>query len=261
MSQSIVGKMILSSLALGLFASTAAAQQPPPSYPAPPPGYPAPPPSYPAPPPGYPPPGYQPAQPYYPYSGQVAVQPRPGVHQHDGFYLRMQLGPGYTSMTGEAGSTDIEVKGAGAGFSIAVGGAVAENFILFGHLIADTAMEPEVKITGVGSGTAKGSASLTGFGLGAAFYVMPANLYLSGSLLGAQISISDEDGDKVGETKVGFGMDLSIGKEWWVSDNWGVGVAGQFMAARMKDKEAIPGGTVPEWTAWGFSIAFSATFN
>jgi hypothetical protein len=49
-----------------------------------------------------------------------------------------------------------------------------------------------------------------------------------------------------------------IGKEWWVSDNWGLGIAGQFFAGRMNDSEA-PG--APTWETTAAALVFSATCN
>lgn len=47
-----------------------------------------------------------------------------------------------------------------------------------------------------------------------------------------------------------------VGKEWWVSDNWGLGVAANFMVGSMKDKDYDT-----RWTGLSTSILFSATYN
>jgi hypothetical protein len=65
----------------------------------------------------------------------------------------------------------------------------------------------------------------------------------------------------VGKSDLGFGVNASVGKEWWVSENWGVGAALQFMAATMKDHQVFAGDSKPTWTAIGFALLFSATFN
>jgi hypothetical protein len=249
----------LSLILLAALAASASAQTPAP----PPPGYPQ------SPPPGYPPPpppgapvyyGNPPPPGAYPYP-QAVVGVQPGHQTHDGFYLALQLGPGYSAMSASAGGTEISVRGGGFGFSLALGGAVAPNLILFGQLIADSSVNPEVNVTGFGSATADGSATVSGVGGGVAFYIMPANVYLAGSVLATRLSLSDQNGDDVGESDVGFGANFSVGKEWWVSDNWGLGLGAQLMIARMKDKEQIPSGSTPVWTSVGFAIAFSATFN
>src|SRR4051812_37727334 len=107
-----IRRFLIAAVCVGGFASTAAAQEQPVAAPqaaapapapapTPPPGYPpAPPPGYPpGPPPGYPPGSY--GAPYsapYPYQ-RVNLGKPPGAERHDGFYLNMQLGPGYVSMS------------------------------------------------------------------------------------------------------------------------------------------------------------------
>jgi hypothetical protein len=232
---------VLSTVLLGVLAAPAFGQgAPPPNYPPPPPGYtyaPAPGNTYPA----------------------VAVTPQPGYQTHDGFYLQLQLGPGYTTMSAEANGSKLTVSGGGIGLSIAAGGAIAPNLILFGQIVGNGAVEPKVESGGL-SGTADGSATVSGFGGGITYYVMPANLYLSASLLAAQLSISNQDGREVGESDIGVGINLSTGLEFWVSDNWGLGGAIQFMAARMPDK-APAGVAKPTWTTVGLAFMLSATFN
>src|SRR5688572_7367092 len=138
--------------------------------------------------PGAPPPNYA-APPTYGQAGSypaVGVVPRlPGYQTHDGFYLNLQLGPGYTSMSASAGGTDVTISGGGAAFSLALGGAVAPNLILFGQVLADSSVDPKVKV-GALSANADGSVTVAGFGAGLAYYVMPANVFLLGSALATQ---------------------------------------------------------------------------
>lgn len=176
--------------------------------------------------------------------------PRGGHHEHDGFYLRFLPGFGYTSMS----SSGVKVHGGSGAFTFSIGGAVAENFIVFGHLGGSTIADPKVRIHGVDY-QGSGSASLSAFGAGVAYYLMPSNVYFSGALVATHISLRDEDDRKFAETKTGGGFDLAIGKEWWVSDNWGLGVAGRFMFANIDDE----GGSTIRATST--SIAFSATYN
>jgi hypothetical protein len=113
------------------------------------------------------------------------------------------------------------------------------------------------------SGRAEGqSTDLFGIGAGLAYY-MPNNLYLSGTLAFAQLSSGDEDNTETrSETDFGPGLSLTFGKEWWVSDNWGLGVALNLFVARMKDKEAAyPGFDKPVWRGTAVSLLFSASFN
>ena len=278
MRRTWLGRILLVAGAIAALARSARAQTqpgpapapspqapPPPAYPQAPPGYPPAPPGYPQAPPGYPPgypppppPGYPAPYPYgYPAAALVGSR-APGAERHDGFYLRIQLGPGYTRMTSsDGGAGELTIKGSGAGFTLALGGAVAENLIVFGELGGDSASQPSFEVNGNTLGNADGSAGVSGIGVGLAYYIMPTNLYLSGALLGARLSSRDR-ANNTSTSDLGVGVDLSLGKEWWVSDNWGLGIAAQFLAAHIKDGSD---GTDVTWNALGFALAFSATFN
>jgi hypothetical protein len=231
---------------------------PPPGYP--PPGYP--PPGYP--PPGYPPPGYPPP-PGYGAPAYPAPPPAhaPGFQLHDGVYTRLTLGGGYTRMSASASGSDIVVSGGSVGLGVAVGGAITEHLVIYGAFAFTTIGSPTVSVDGMSSDNGGVSADSVGFGAGVAYYLEPANVYLAGTLLANEIEIDDSNGNTLGKTKLGVGVEALIGKEWWVSDNWGLGVAGQFLWASMKDNDdgGLTGGVTPTWTSTSFSVLFSATYN
>lgn len=180
----------------------------------------------------------------------------PTDHAHDGFYLRLHIGPAYTRMSTSDPVTDVVVKGTGGAFGVAIGGSVSKNLIVYGELFDDIAVGPTVEVNGVSNDASDDvSAGAIGVGVGLAYYIMPANMYVSGTLAMSQISIQ-EDGDEIGETDFGPGVSLMIGREWWVSPSWGLGVAAQLFAGQMDDKD---GG--PTWTTTAFAIAFSATYD
>ena len=164
-------------------------------------------------------------------------------------------------MKANSGGADLKISGGSVAIGVAVGGAVTENLIIFGTLTGTSISNPDVTSSGTTIGTGNGTADSFGLGLGLAYYLQPMNLYLSGSLLANEISINDSNGNKIGESDFGVGFEGLVGKEWWVSDNWGLGVAGQFVYASMKDKDTFGTGNPPTWTSTAFSLLFSATFN
>ena len=288
-------------LALGLTATEARAQTPPASndgtpaqpgpgpaaqpgyppnaYPPPPSGYPPqagyPPPSGYPPSSGYPPgqgyppqPGYPPAQPGYPppprgyYAGSYGPPPAtpPGWHSHDGAYLRLQLGFGYTSMSTGSSTSDLKVSGGGAGFGIAIGGAVSKNVIIYGTIVDSLASNPTVERDGI-SQTANGaSAGVVGLGGGLAYY-LDNNVFFAGSLLASRLVINDTNGNQIGKSDWGFTFEGLFGKEWWVSDDWGIGASLQVMLGRMKDQDTFATASPPTWSVAAFNLLFSATYN
>ncbi|MFP2925599.1 outer membrane beta-barrel protein [Pyxidicoccus sp. 3LG] len=178
-----------------------------------------------------------------------------GRHAHDGFYLRLQAGGGYTRA--EATSEDIAVKGGGAGINVELGVALARNFILYGKLFGANAPNPDIEF---GDLTVEGqdddvSQNFGALGLGITYYIMPANVYLSGALSFTQLSVS-EDGETIAETDVGGGLHLGIGKEWWVSDNWGLGLGAELALGRIRDENGRD-----DWNVASVMLLLSATFN
>jgi len=91
-------------------------------------------------------------------------------------------------------------------------------------------------------------------GVGVTYYLMPANVFLSGAVGfgGLQITQNDVDHD----TEAGFATRVGIGKEWFVSDSWGLGLAACLDACAAKDKGTNP----PTWWSFAPLVAFSATF-
>ncbi|MEZ4220234.1 MAG: autotransporter outer membrane beta-barrel domain-containing protein [Polyangiaceae bacterium] len=199
-----------------------------------PPGY-APPPAGSAPPPaGYAPPAY--GQPGYgpgygspPYGEPPLPPPEPGVHLHDGFYLRLGLGVGYGNVnsTGTAGSSDVEVtyKGFGPVYELLIGGTPGGGLVIGGGFVGQDISEPEIEVT-VGSGSASTQA--------------PDNSALGVVVLGPFVDwFPDETGgahvgliagiggigvqDQNGDSATGFGAALFGGYDFWVGKQWSIG--------------------------------------
>lgn len=189
-----------------------------------------------------------------PYSQPLAASTPPGFHEHDGFYFHYLVGPGYLYNTASASGATMKMTGVGFAGALAVGGAIANNLILYGQVVAASVSDPTVDVDGQ-SATADGATvTFAGLGPGLAYY-LGGNTYLATTLALTQLGVRDS-GHKVVETDMGFGASVGGGKEWWVSDNWGLGLAGQIVFASMKEKDADY-----RWTSLSFALLFSATYN
>lgn len=177
-------------------------------------------------------------------------------HKHDGFFLRLAPGIGVAVTSENIGNNKLQMSGSSGIFNIAIGGAVAENVILHLDLSGVTVTDPKVKFNGQTQTTATSEAatSLTGVGL---TYYFPSNMYLTGAV-GMAKSTNKAFGKEY-STDRGYGVNLMLGKEWWVSDNWGLGVAGQFLYAVCPDKPVA--GVTPDVKTTAFGVLFSATYN
>jgi len=179
------------------------------------------------------------------------------MNEHDGFFLRFHLGGGsmnakWRDLPANSLIDDLSIDGPSGTFAFSLGGAVAPNLILFGELTSDAASNPRTTING-DRGRSDSSLSVVGFGPGVSYYFMPVNLYLSGSVLFTRATVSAPNRAD-GQSDQGLGFKFAVGKEWWVSRDWGIGVAGFGMFASIPDGEA----TI-NWSNYG--LAFTATYN
>jgi hypothetical protein len=183
-------------------------------------------------------------------------QPR----EHDGFFMRLSLGGGSGSANIEEAGNKAKFSGGAGDMNLAFGGMVSKNLALHGTMWGWGVQDPDADITlagiGSGSGSLNGFLAMSAIGPGVTYYLMPANMYLSGSLGIGSLSGSDE---VEGSTDTGFALDATVGKEWWVGPNWGLGLAGDFTYLSAKDKDLV--GSSESWSVTGFGLRFSATFN
>lgn len=151
---------------------------------------------------------------------------------HDGFFLSIALGMGYQDITlADAGwaegahhmtaltmtelATDLDVK---------IGGRIANNLLLHMTLTGATPTETVFDYDGN-----EYRANMSLLGLGATYY-FGANFLATASLGLSQFKVNENvatfnatvnNTDENSQT--GFGLQLGFGKEWWVSENWGIG--------------------------------------
>jgi hypothetical protein len=216
-------------------------------------GYAPPPPAQYAPPPG-PPPGYYAPQPYPPQAYAPAAPV--GYHEHDGFYMRFLLGPGYMHNSASYLGSSLSISGIGVSLGMAFGGVVSKNLVIYGELAGTSVSDPTYS-DDTGSATESGlTVTVAGFGPGVAYY-LDNNAYISGTFLFNRVSYSDSNSNNtLGESDIGFGAQFTFGKEWWVSTDWGLGVAGQFGISSIKEKDVDL-----RWTSITAALMFSATYN
>ena len=174
-----------------------------------------------------------------------------GVHQHDGFFLRFVGGCGYTEWTKELnGEDDKKISGLGVSFREQIGLTLDDNLIL--------CVDVGFVTVGKGGEVSKGNSTSSlvepesniDFGLGLNYYFMPNNIYASLSILSSVSTLENY----YGESTFGLGINLLVGKEWWVSDNWGIGGA-MYLYYRTNDT----GNT--DLNSFSIGLMLSATYN
>ena len=98
------------------------------------------------------------------------------------------------------------------------------------------------------------SLSMSAVGAGLTYWFLPANIYVSPSLGFGTLSL--QQGRNTITTDSGFALDATIGKEWWASDQWGLGFAASASYHAIPDESRVE-----NWTGLGFGLRLSATMN
>jgi len=180
---------------------------------------------------------------------------------HDGFFLNMALGMGYQSIDfvvedwqeetdNKAGlATDIDVK---------IGGKVSYNTLM--HLtIAGTT---KTGTTDYDDEYENIKVNMSLLGLGVTHY-FENNIFITASCGISQFHANSDvatftaivKNKKSQDINTGFGFQVGSGKEWWVSDNWGIGASGALLygfASNLRDTKE---------SSLGVALRLSATWN
>ena len=186
-----------------------------------------------------------------------ADAPDVGIHQHDGFFLRMLFGVGYADLIeNDVMGSDLKFSGIAGATRFQIGGTVSDNLIIYGELGAVIQTDPTMEWKGKSGSTSDVKVSVFDFGGGITYYLMPANVYFALGLLINRAEL--EYNNRKGESEYGIGFNAMVGKEWWVGEDWGIGATVYISYGTMKDT-----GEFEEYTINNFyvGVLFSATYN
>ena len=199
--------------------------------------------------------------------------------RHDGFYLRFGIGVGGLSMqrTGElsiasgsgsgsgtaAYEGDSSIAGAGGAFELSIGGTVARGLVICGTLFGQNVNEPElVSEDDQFSDTELGSNLSFGLiGPGVHWYPDPEGGFHFGGTVGLAYAFAEAPSGSRFEHigGAGGGVSLALGYDFWIADQWSLGVMGRFTGAGLTG-EAEEGGVTgkEEDTVSAFALMFTA---
>jgi hypothetical protein len=209
--------------------------------------------------------GPAPSTPVFPNTPEATIEPPPdrGAERHDGFMLRLTLGFGGASMKEKLdasvlSATSMEISGFSGTFSFDIGAALTDGLVLHARLSDFVMTSPSVKVNGMTLGSANNSTfGAILFGPALTYYFMPINLYLTAAVGGSWLNVQNRNGDSA-TSGGGLGLNFDLGKEWWVSDNWGLGVALRFWYSHVSGKDSSIGYSD---NFLGYGIVFSATYQ
>lgn len=151
-------------------------------------------------------------------------KPPPAPETRDGFFLGFHPGASYMILKGR--DNDAKYTGVGVGLDVLIGGAPFEGFTIGG--IIGGATFPSPKYSGPDADLVT-SVDLNLFRVGAFldYYTDPdSGFHLMAELGYGQV---DTSGSKTSSATLG-GVFVAggLGYDWWVSDNWSLGLLGRF---------------------------------
>ena len=183
-----------------------------------------------------------------------------GHYKGDGLFLSFSLGASYLSINDDiTGGTydNMKMKGPGIALDFKIGGTIKTNLILHGDIISTNSLSLDVIVDGESLGTISGDNSVTMimFGGGGTYYFSPG-VYFSGTLGMAGFSISS--GGSNSSTQKGLGLNMKLGKEWWVSKNWDLGAS---IGMNYTNVNNEADGYSEKLSGISFGLMFTAIFN
>ncbi|HEU5073426.1 MAG TPA: hypothetical protein VFU02_04625, partial [Polyangiaceae bacterium] len=192
-----------------------------------------------------------------------------GVRTHDGFYFRTGLGFGWGQVESKVDDFDATYTGSGWLFDLLLGGTIGNTVVIGGGFLTHEISDPELEVSseefGVLSEELNGGLGIVTLGPFVDFFFGPQSGGHIGSMIGlASIGLEGEDDS---ELSSGWGFSLFGGYDFWVSDQWALGVNGRYMYAKgerefdtvFSDGSGEPVTVVD--TAHTFGVMFSALYH
>lgn len=200
-------------------------------------------------------------------NAQERAQRAKGFHKHDGFYLSMSLGPLFGPVKNRVTNTDgstytIDLTGTGSSMDYKIGWAVKENLIVHATVISNLVIAPTQETMLNGQSITEHASDEVDLGevllgVGTTYYLMPANVLVSGSAGMGKFTLSGTGNDMVSDP--GLSLQLKVGKEWWVSKNWGIGLGLTYGMTKVDHQSS--GGMQEKLNSNRFGILLNTTFN
>lgn len=165
-------------------------------------------------------------------SAEASAEPK----THDGFYMQLDTGLGYLKTS----PTDVSFSGVSIPFQLLLGGSPVPGLVIGGGLITDYA--PSISVSQGGNKVSGLSASMYLVGIGPFVDIYPdphSGLHFQGMLGFGALSVS-QNGNS-GNSPSGFLMSLGGGYDWWVANEWSIGVMGRLAYAPLSlDSQSYP---------------------
>jgi hypothetical protein len=166
------------------------------------------------------------------------ASPPPEGSPHDGFYLRLSIGPAFVSATGDGPVGPTSINGGGVGVAAAIGGALTKGLALAatlrivgsggtlsGYAMSSATMSaPGVSVTAASAASVPGSAAIVQLGVLADWYpVSDGGWHAGGSIALSGWSTGPSESSQAIAGTSGGGS-LFGGYDWWIGRRWSLGL-------------------------------------
>lgn len=162
-----------------------------------------------------------------------SLPPHAGAFEHEGFYFRLALGPGFLVMSRSAETNaphsardfrDSRFTGLTFATELSIGGTPLPGLIVAGSLITQTHPAPELELEdGSTLDLGDGNLSFVIIGVTADWYPRPQHGFHVGGTLGAAYAIARSVSALGQIGGVGVGLSGLIGRDFWLSGDWSLG--------------------------------------
>ncbi len=173
------------------------------------------------------------------HPGMPVEPPAPDAHWHEGFYLQLALGFGgmVDDFGGPFGWIDATASGGSGALQLLVGGSLGPGILLGGGVVVEQVVEPSVKVEGVPVEDDVGVGTFVLVGPFIDWYPSAdGGFHVQGMAGGARLQIEDSSGERQDHQPLGGGVSLGAGYDWWIGDEWSLGVLGRISGGTLGDE-------------------------
>lgn len=196
---------------------------------------------------------------------------RHGVRTHDGFYLRLGLGFGGLGMNldvddqGRPGSA--KASGPALLTEIALGGTLGESLVLgFGVFTSDVSNNRALTLRMEGANPYSVNARVDELSAGVVgpfldYYFDPhRGLHLQGAV-GIGVTSFERQSDREQVLLGGLGVMLGVGHEWWVGEQWSLGVLARVLWTGVGGEDPVSSDLTYSGSAFVPGLLMTATYH
>jgi hypothetical protein len=160
-------------------------------------------------------------------TGTAAAAP----NTHDGFYFRGATGLGYTHTGASQAGIDESFSGLAIGFDAWFGGSPMPGLAIGGGITTYDIPSPTLKFNG-SSGSFDGHMMLDIVAVFGDYYFDPTKgLHLEALAGFGVLGFTSSSGQSSTNDPSGLALGVGFGNDWWVSDEWSIGVLGRVIYA------------------------------